>query len=333
MSELPSRDGAENAAAVPSDPPAYGRALDPASGSPAAGAAGARPAARPAGFSDLGDVVAHPDFPGVDQALRRGRHIHAEDESWYAFLLEAQRWLEDFYRRYGCELVQRSDGYFFLLPVSEGFGKRHLSIGEMIVGQGLALAYLDPRSMEHGRVIRREELLSQLASVMGESALMSAFNPKRKRLDERVMQRNVRQKVAEALRRLAQLGFVELLDDDRLRLPPSLMRFAEPVRGLEAPSEALAKLIERGEIAISPVDGEDDATRDEGASDDAGSDEPAGQDAGPQDASEDELEELAGAEDSTIDPGDGESSAISDLPPEHEGGFDLDWDTLPSEEP
>jgi len=210
-------------------------------------------------FSELGDVVRDEHFPAVDLSLRRGRHIHRDDTDWYAFLLEAQVLLEEFYRRYGCELVHRSDGYFFLLPVSDSLGKRHLSVAEMIVGQGLALAYLDPGTVQNGGVVTREELLGQLATVMGTDALMRALNPKRKKPDERLMQRTVRQKVVEALRRLSQLGFVELLEGDRLRLPPSLLRFAEPVRGLEAPSEALAQMLQRGEVQLGPgdADGED----------------------------------------------------------------------------
>ena len=205
-------------------------------------------------FSQLGDVVADDNFPAVDLALRRGRHVHKGDEGWYAFLFDAQPLLEAFYLRYGYELVHRSDGYFFLLPVSDGLGKRHLTVAEMIVGQGLALAYLEPRTLEKGAIITREELINQLASAMGTDTLLRALNPKRKRLDERVAQRTARLKVGEALRRLALLGFVELLDADQLRLAPSLLRFAEPVRGLEAPSEALRQLLERGEVSLSPED-------------------------------------------------------------------------------
>jgi chromosome partition protein MukE len=209
------------------------------------------------GFHQLEDVIADASFPEVDLALRRGRHVHQGDEPWYDFLLEAQPLLETFYRRYGCELERRSDGYFFLLPLTDSLGKRHLGVPEMIVGQGLALCFLEPKSVQSGGVVTREELLNQLAHVMGTDALMRTLNPKRKRADERVMQRTVRQKVNEALRRLSQLGFVEILEGDQLRLWPSLMRFAEPVRGLDAPSEALKRLIERGEVSLGPGDAED----------------------------------------------------------------------------
>jgi chromosome partition protein MukE len=97
-------------------------------------------------------------------------------------------------------------------------------------------------------------VIAQLAAVMGNDALIRAFNPKRRRYDERVAQKAVRSRVGEAVRRLAQLGFVELADGDQLRLRASLLRFAEPVRGLSEPAEALAQLVARGEIAL-----EDDA--------------------------------------------------------------------------
>lgn len=47
--------------------------------------------------------------------------------------------LESFYQRYGCELVQRCDGYFYLRPSGERLGRRQLSADEMLVGQTLAL--------------------------------------------------------------------------------------------------------------------------------------------------------------------------------------------------
>ena len=280
-------------------------------------------AGRPRGFADLGEVVLDECFPAVDLALRRGRHIHRDDERWYAFLTEAHALLETFYRRYGCELLQRSDGYFFLLPTSDDLGKRHLSIAEMIVGQGLALAYLDPHSVEKGGVIGREDLLGQLAAVMGTDALMHTLNPKRKRVDERVMQRNVRQKVSEALRRLAQLGFVQLLEGDQLRLPPSLMRFAEPVRGLEAPSEALAKLIERGEISLETDDEEAELSDDERslAETDEGSDDDA-------DAVPDEAHPKADASEDVASDVDASDVLDADALMAAAADFDLEWDTL-----
>jgi chromosome partition protein MukE len=205
----------------------------------------------PQTLDDIGQAVEHELFPDVDLALRRGRHIDREDGAWYSFLSDAQAPLERFYRRFGAELVQRTDGFFFLLPSGDKLGRRHLSPSEMLVGQGLTLLYLDPATVEQGGVTSRDQLLAQLSTSMGTEQLMAAFNAKKRRMDERVAQEMVRAKVSEAIRRLASLGFVELLPDERMRLRSSLMRFAEPVRGSGAELEALSRLVASGEVALT----------------------------------------------------------------------------------
>lgn len=210
-------------------------------------------------FNELGDAINDQRYVDVDLALRRGQHIDREDADWYAYLLDAQAVLEPLYRRYGCELVHRSDGYFFLLPTGDKVGKRLLGLPEMVVGQGAALLYLDPRAIESGGVTTKDDLLSHLAAVMGTDTLVSVFNPKRKRMDERVAQETVRQRVAEGLRKLAQLGFVAVSDDGRIHLRSALMRFADPVRGAGSPRDALEKLIARGEVSIPGEPADDDA--------------------------------------------------------------------------
>jgi hypothetical protein len=143
----------------------------------------------------------------------------------------------------------------------------------MLVGQALALLYLDPAAVERGGVVSQEEVVGQLSAVLGSDALIALFSPgKRKRQDERIAQRNVRQRVGEAVRRLANLGFVELSDANALRLRAALLRFAEPVRGLSEPAEALAKLVAQGEVALASEQAGDeplDDVDDELAADDA----------------------------------------------------------------
>jgi chromosome partition protein MukE len=206
-------------------------------------------------FVKLGDVVADDDFPDVDLALRRGRHVDREDEAWYAFLSDAQEQLEAFYARFGCELIHRTDGYFYLLPTGDKLGRRHLSVPEMLVGQALTLLYLDPATVQNGGLVTREDVLGHLAAVMGTDALMHALNPtKKKRVDERVAQEAVRHRVGEAIRKLSLLGFVELVESDRLRLRSALLRFAEPVRGEDSPAEALQALVARGEVLLGEAE-------------------------------------------------------------------------------
>jgi chromosome partition protein MukE len=210
----------------------------------------------PSAYPDLAAVIEADEFPEVDLALRRGRHIARDDASWYAFLTDAQAPLEALYRRYGCELVHRSDGYFYLLPSGDKLPRRQLAAGDMLVGQALALLYLDPATVQSGGTVERDEVLAQLDGILGSDALIRAFHPRRRRIDERVAQETVRRKVAEAIRRLAGLGFVDLLEADRLRLRPPLLRFAEPARGAGSPAEALAKLLAKGEVVM--LEDEDD---------------------------------------------------------------------------
>ena len=225
------------------------------------------------GYAELQDVVLDPSFPELDLALRRGRHADRDDLAWYTLLIEAQDHLETFYRRYGCELIHKPDGYFYLLPTGEKLSRRQLGAGDMLVGQALALLYLDPSTIEQGGRITTEAVIAQLVVVLGSDALIRAFNPKRKRYDERVAQKTARARIAEAIRHLATLGFVDLVDDSQLRLRPALLRFAEPVRGLSAPAEALAKLVAEGEVALV-TEGEDhepdEGDRDLGSDEDDG---------------------------------------------------------------
>jgi chromosome partition protein MukE len=196
-------------------------------------------------FSDLGEVVTDDRFAPTDLALRSGRHIVREETDSYEFLAEAAAHLEPFYDRLGCNLMHQTDGYYYLLPTGDKLGRRHLSIAEMIVGQALALLYLDPSAVETGGRVTRDGLLSHLASVMGTDRLMGVFNPKKKRVDERVAQQTVRNKVAEALKKLAGLGFVELHEDQHIVLRCALLRFAESVRQEQSPAQALEQLLGR----------------------------------------------------------------------------------------
>jgi len=236
-------------------------------------------------FSRLEDVILDETYPEVDLALRRGRHIDRDDIAWYAFLVDAADHLEPLYRRFGCELIHRTDGYFYLLPTSDALGRRHLSSSEMLVGQTLTLLYLEPSTVEQGGTVTREQVLGHLAGVLGADSLMRAMSPKRRRYDERVAQEAVRNKVAESLRRLATLGFVEIDQDERVRLRPSLMRFAEPVRGTKAPEAALARLVAEGEFVLAEEDAEEGEPEDAQAADAVG--------VGPDEATDDETPEEA----------------------------------------
>jgi len=233
-------------------------------------------------FLTLGDAVENDEFPAVDLALRRGRHVDRDDATWFGFLTDAADVLEPFYRRFGAELVYRTDGYYYLLPAGDRLAKRHLSVAEMLVGQALTLLYLEPGTVEQGGRVRREQVLGHLATVMGTDALVRALNPKRRRYDERVAQETVRSRVADALRRLTALGFVEAIGAEELKLRPALLRFAEPVRAAADAGDALSKLVASGELALTPLDavpeGADADFEEETGADEAAEREPASED-------------------------------------------------------
>lgn len=214
-------------------------------------------------FQTLEAAIADDHFPDVDMMLRRGRHVGRDDGPVYEYLVDAQALLEPFYRRYGCDLVQRSDGYFYLLPSGDRLGRRQLSAGEMLVGQTLALLYLDPATLQHGGIVTRELLLQRLSGLLGTDALVRTLNPRKRKYDERIAGETVRTQVSEALRKLHDLGFVDLLDDVQLRLRPALMRFAEPVRALQNQQEAMQRLIASGEVLLGEAASEDAAATDD----------------------------------------------------------------------
>ncbi|MDR1064211.1 MAG: chromosome partition protein MukE [Azoarcus sp.] len=201
-------------------------------------------------FDSLEAMIADERFPEVDLMLRRGRHIGRDDGTAYDYLAEAQALLEPFYRRFGGELIQQSDGYFYLLPSGDRLGRRRLSVGEMLVGQVLALLYLDPATLQHGGVVTREALLQRLSGLLGTDVLVRTLNPRKRKYDERIAAETVRVQIGEALRKLADLGFVDVVAPARLRLRPALMRFAEPVRGLADPGDALERLVAHGEVLL-----------------------------------------------------------------------------------
>lgn len=210
-------------------------------------------------YKSLEAVVQDELFPDVDLALREGRHIASDEPATYSFVREAQVFLEPFYRLYGCELVQANDGYFYLRPTGDRLGRRHLSVGEMLVGQALALLYLDPATVQSGGAALRGQVVELLDNLVGKDRLVQALNRRRSgKRAERVAQELVRREIDQALRALARLGFVEILEGERLRLRPPILRFADPVRGLGDPAAGLQRLIERRDAITVELDANDE---------------------------------------------------------------------------
>ncbi len=197
-------------------------------------------------YESLQDVVTDPLFPRVDQALRRGRHVDSEEVAWFRFLCDVQPFLEAFYRAYGADLVRSPSGFFYLLATGGLLRRRPLTPAAMLVGQALALAYLDPTTIAAAGAVPRRQVIETLDNLVGEERL-SRVLVGRKSLKAPEL---IRKKVEQGFRMLAELGFIESLDADHVKLRAPLLRFVEPVRDLGEPSEALARLLERGELSL-----------------------------------------------------------------------------------
>lgn len=217
-----------------------------------------RSATNPSGFLSLEDVLQHDLFPELDTDLRAGRHVSTVENDKFALLEDAFDLLEPFYRRYGLELT-RSDGFMYLVPVGDRARRRQLTAGEMLSGQVLALLKLDPSTVQTGGLVSRTQMLEMLVSITGEEQLVSALNPRRKRRDERIEHDTVRQEIDRALRTLESLGFIQLVEDDHIRLQDALARFLDPVRGSGDPKEALQRLVDKGSVVLGDDDSEEAA--------------------------------------------------------------------------
>lgn len=209
-------------------------------------------------YRTLEDVVGDDLFPQADLALRRGRHVDQEETGLYTFLQDAQGLLESFYRRFGGELV-KADGYFYLLPLGQGgLPRRLMPAGAMLAGQALALLYLDPSTVRNAGIVERTQVVELLSSLLGPERLLSALNPRRRKRLAHLDEGEVRKELDRALRLLDELGFLDLLADDRLRLRSALMRFTDPVRHAGDPARALTELVARGMAAYEETEEEDD---------------------------------------------------------------------------
>lgn len=203
-------------------------------------------------YRRLQDVVEDDLFPAVDMALRKGRHVDQADLEAYTFLVDAQGLLEAFYRRFGCDLVKSPDGYFYLVPLGPGLPRRSLTPAAMLAGQALALLYLDPSTLQTAGVVERARVLELLAGLVGPEKLLMALNPRRRKRSSTLDEERVREELDRGLRTLEALGFLDLVEEDRLLLRAPLLRFADPVRTLEDPAAALARMVAGGQALLAP---------------------------------------------------------------------------------
>jgi chromosome condensin MukBEF MukE localization factor len=159
----------------------------------------------------LGSIIANEQFPIVDHKLRRGAHISIEDVELYDFIRTHVIELSKFYNRYDARLLEGAEGYYYLISQGAMFGQRQLSKSEMVIGLTIAHLYRDPEHQVKGtgqltvdQVITRLETLKSkddIARLVTESKVKSDLHPSK-----------VREAVLDAIKKLAGLNFLFLLD-------------------------------------------------------------------------------------------------------------------------
>ena len=207
-------------------------------------------------YTSLEKVIYDRNFPKVDTALRHGRHIDRDDGPWFYFLEQAQPLLEPFYQHFDYELIRADAGYYYLLPLGRRVRRHLLTKAEMLVGQALALLYLDPTLLGSGGMVTWEHLLTHLNGLVGRDRLVRLLNGHRSPRDERVAEEKARQGIMKALNGLEKLGFIRKVSNEAFGLRVALMRFTEPVQGLSPLEEAMTRLIREGRAEMPLQDGE-----------------------------------------------------------------------------
>jgi chromosome condensin MukBEF MukE localization factor len=183
---------------------------------------------------NLGRAIANALFPIADYKLRRGVHLSIEDVELFDFVKLNYAELAPFYRRYEAELVEGAEGYFYLVSQGAMFGQRQLSKGEMLVALAMAHLFRDPEYRVRGtgeisadHVIARLEALKtmeDIARVMTETRVKADLHPAR-----------MREAVLDAIKKLAALNFLHLLDSTgtRFRCKRPIHRFDQFVAQID----------------------------------------------------------------------------------------------------
>lgn len=211
----------------------------------------------------LAEAIANPLFPMLDNQLRTGRHISADELETHSLLQEYYPELETFYQRYHVELVRAPEGFYYLRPRSSSeINTAILSELEMLVGKVLCYLYLSPDRLVNEGVFSLLDLQEEVLNLANETALLRMVNQRAGGSD--LDRRKLQERLKSAIRRLKRIGMVTSVgSQDKFRISEAVFRFAADVRTDEDPRELQLRMIRDGE-----------AVQAESQSDDIDSDEP-----------------------------------------------------------
>ncbi len=195
----------------------------------------------------LAQAIANPLFPALDNQLRAGRHISADELEQHSLLQEYYPELEAFYQRYHVELVRAPEGFYYLRPRSTSeLGSSILSELEMLVGKVLCYLYLSPDRLSNEGVFSLLDLQEEVLTLANEQALLRMVNQRAGGSD--LDKRKLADKLKSAIRRLKRLGMVSAVgSQDKFRISEAVFRFAADVRSDEDPRALQLRMIKDGE--------------------------------------------------------------------------------------
>ncbi|OBU18483.1 chromosome partitioning protein MukE [Photobacterium aquimaris] len=198
----------------------------------------------------LAKAIANPLFPALDNALRSGRHVSSEDLDNHAYLIEFEKELAMFYRRYNAELVRAPEGFLYLRPRSTSLiGRSVLSEIDMLVGKVLCFLYLSPERLAHEGIFTNQELFDELLVLADEQKLMKLVTNRASGSD--LDREKLFDKVKTSLRRLRRLGMlIPIGENGKFRISESVFRFGADVRTGDDVREAQLRLIRDGEAVV-----------------------------------------------------------------------------------
>ncbi|WP_020582073.1 chromosome partition protein MukE [Endozoicomonas elysicola] len=212
-------------------------------------------------YQQIADLINDECFPELDTRLRRGEHIDARYHRLFNIIQDGFPLLAEYYLRFGSDLVQAPEAYYYLRPGTSGkslIRSRKLDELTMIAGQVLAMFHLDPEQLEGSGWISTDAVYERLRLLLENDYLCQLLE--RKKIETQADRDKAMETLRRAIRQLARLGMVRLEGNqaNRLQTQAPLMRFIDPVRSTASTTEgtraAMEQLVRDGYISLDEDD-------------------------------------------------------------------------------
>lgn len=172
-------------------------------------------------------------FVDADLILRRGGHINRSNLSLYQLLIDHFDDLKAFYQGYQCELIQHSDGFFFLRSRGGLIPSRILPKPCVHLGIFIALKTRDPEITRSSGRISLPNLMQSIETSIPRETLQQVYAPKQR---ESSSDNRIAEEIKKALKTLVDLRFIEM-HGDAIKPLEAIHRFAELARHENNPDE------------------------------------------------------------------------------------------------